>query len=79
MSQDRENKSKEKSHSHSRSHHSRHPEQNSEIFIGHLPYRYTSEELEAAFKDCGEIRNVSIKGRFAFIVKYDFELFNPVL
>lgn len=42
---------------------------NPQIYIGGLSRRTRTEDLEKAFNKYGKIRDVSIKGKYAFIVR----------
>lgn len=44
---------------------------NPQIYIGGLSRRTRTEDLEKAFNKYGKIRDVSIKGKYAFIVRLD--------
>lgn len=41
---------------------------NPQIYVGGLSKRTRTEDLEKAFSKYGKIRDVSIKGKYAFIV-----------
>ena len=41
---------------------------NPQIYVGGLSRRTRTEDLEKAFSKYGKIRDVSIKGKYAFIV-----------
>ena len=43
---------------------------NPQIYIGGLSRRTRTEDLEKAFNKYGKIRDVSIKGKYAFIVSH---------
>jgi splicing factor, arginine/serine-rich 7 len=44
---------------------------NPQIYVGGISRRTRTDDLEKAFSKYGKIRDVSIKGKYAFIVRKD--------
>ena len=60
--------SKSKSKSEKREEKKREP--NRQVYVGHLPFDVSRSDLKDLFKEFGEINDLSIKRRFAFLVRF---------
>ena len=43
---------------------------NKQVYVGHLPFDVSRHDLEKLFSEFGEILELSIKRRFAFLARY---------